>query len=89
MFALRLLPCALAGGQGEDPSEYKKTIATDYYETNLTVDGIPTRLQLWDTAGQKEFDNIRQKKLKEKENEAAKAGGPGPLPQVLPIHHHQ
>ena len=61
--------------QGTEPGEWKKTIATVFYEAKVTVDGIPTTLHLWDTAGQKEFNNIVLKKLDEK---GVRVGNPQP-----------
>ncbi|CAK8680481.1 cell division control protein 42 homolog [Clavelina lepadiformis] len=40
------------------PTEYVPT-AFDNYSVRINVDGQPTRLQMCDTAGQDEFDNMR------------------------------
>ena len=43
---------------GTFPTNYIPTVF-DNYSHNMTVEGVEVCLQLWDTAGQEEFLNIR------------------------------
>lgn len=44
--------------KGTFTKDYKKTIGVDFLERQLQIGGEETRLMLWDTAGQEEFDAI-------------------------------
>jgi len=51
--------CLLATySRNEFPSEYVPTVF-DNYETAVMVDGVCYNLNLWDTAGQEEYDKLR------------------------------
>ncbi|EAY22317.1 Ras family protein [Trichomonas vaginalis G3] len=39
-------------------TDYKTTIGIDYFTKNVNIDGVPVRLQIWDTAGQEKFHAI-------------------------------
>jgi len=42
--------------KGEYTTDYKKTIGVDFLERKITIGAEEVRLQIWDTAGQEEFD---------------------------------
>lgn len=48
----------LSYAQDHFPQEYTPTVANNV-ETNLTVDKQVFRLDLWDTAGQDDYDRLR------------------------------
>jgi small GTP-binding protein len=51
--------CLLATyAKDEFPSEYVPTVF-DNYETAVMIDGVCYNLNLWDTAGQEEYDKLR------------------------------